>query len=691
MPSFLSFLEFSNRKMSESQYCSRLCRLIEDSLRSYRELEVGSVTKEKEKEILLSLSQVFRIIQLWNKELDSDSDNGSVERLVCEIECLDGCNSHSEEIQCLSQIVVDLVYLLNVNSQYVRHLGSNVLLVASKLVAASGSNWEAFIQCLSVCLYLGISNLHTDPSAHSVIGADDSNRTFLGFVLVIKDKLKGVGWSALAGIIRVLRYSLKHLSSEDDFEPICSFFDSINSSLLNVPWDSLTEIFVESDGAASKSSITEGSFERFMFLGNFVQFLCSLVEQSSGIGTAGGAINKHPVILLTIGLVPKLLSWSPGKQGDNVSNYIRYKLLVLMIRLSVPTYLNFSTTVSWLQLVHNYFGELLCQPVTPLELVQNDSLQGSPFLSSMFDEEVSNVSSLHVKRRAIFIFLTCSFSLINYKGDTIKECTCTSQNLCLPNESELEGCGIKRGFGELYNWLQGQVPTEINLNQKLYSKKCLDFTLSFLRLYLHEDDLLFRVLLLLLSVPFPAETEFQKEKEASQNEKHDLISHVSNVFNPVHLFHLFLSELHYDHQVLLDYLISKDTGISCAEYLLRCLRTICSSWHFFVQFSANGHHENQLSYKKRKVLRDNSTSHDLESSVPEDKSVEGFDEGSKSGGTQYRLAAKPYKKARECLLSLKVSVESLHKKNLFPYNPKVLLKRLWRFEELCLEEDKQYL
>ena len=28
-------------------------------------------------------------------------------------------------------------------------------------------------------------------------------------------------------------------------------------------------------------------------------------------------------------------------------------------------------------------------------------------------------------------------------------------------------------------------------------------------------------------------------------------------------------QLHYDHQVLLDYLISKDTGTSCAEYLLR--------------------------------------------------------------------------------------------------------------------------
>ncbi|XP_062102171.1 uncharacterized protein LOC133811601 isoform X2 [Humulus lupulus] len=666
MPS--SFLaSSSDQKMREPQCCSRLCRLIDDSLRSYRELEVGSVTKEKDKEILLSLSQVFRGIQLWNQELDSDSESGSVERLVCEIKCLDGCSSHSDEIQCLSKIVAELVYLLTVNSQYVRHLASNVLLVVSELVAASGSNWEAFIQCLCFCLDLGIRTLHSDPLAHSVIGADDFNSNFSSFVPVIKDKLKGANWSALAGIMRVLRYILKHLTPENDFELICAFFDSINSCLSNVHWDSLTEIFVESDGGATKSSVTEASLERLLFLGNFVQFLCSLVDQSGAIDTAGSTVNKHPVILLTIVLVPKLLGWFPGKQGDGVSKciiqYIRHKLLVLMIRLSVPTYLNFSTTVSWLQLVHNYFGELLWQPITPLELVQNDSLQGSPFLSSMFDEEVNNVSSPHVQRRAIFLFLRCSFSLINLKGDTVIECTCTAQNLCLPNDSnvELECCGIKRGFAELYHWLQGQ------------------------------DDLLFRVLLLLLSVPFPPETQFQKEKVASQDEKHDMISHVSNIFNPVHLFHLFLSELHYDHQVLLDYLISKDTGISCAEYLLRCLRTICGSWHFFVQFSANGHYENQLSYKKRKFLWDNSTDHDLDSSVPEDKCVEGFAEGSKSGGKQYCLAVKPYKKARECLLSLRVSVESLHNKNLFPYNPKVLLKRLWRFEELCLEEDKQLL
>lgn len=41
----------------------------------------------------------------------------------------------------------------------------------------------------------------------------------------------------------------------------------------------------------------------------------------------------------------------------------------------------------------------------------------------------------------------------------------------------------------------------------------------------------------------------------------------------------------------------------------------------------------------------------------------------------YQIVGQPYYDAKECLLSLRASVESLHQKNLFPYNPKVLLKR----------------
>lgn len=186
-----------------------------------------------------------------------------------------------------------------------------------------------------------------------------------------------------------------------------------------------------------------------------------------------------------------------------------------------------------------------------------------------------------------------------------------------------------------------------------------DFAKSFLQLYIKEDDVLFKVLLQLLSVPFCAEEQLEKEKGAFQDSEGNTFFRVLDIFDPVLLFHLFLLELSYDHQVLLDYLISKDTGISCAEYLLRCLRKVFDSWSLFVEFSMCRQATNRSS-KRRKVQ------------VWSCK-------GTQNGG-------KYFKEAKGCLLSLKNSIESLHRKNLFPYNPNVLLNRLTRFQELCLEE-----
>lgn len=45
--------------------------------------------------------------------------------------------------------------------------------------------------------------------------------------------------------------------------------------------------------------------------------------------------------------------------------------------------------------------------------------------------------------------------------------------------------------------------------------------------------------------------------------------------------------------------------------------------------------------------------------------------GSKHG----RKVRLPFEDAKDCLLSLKSSIDSLHQKNLFPYNPGVLLRR----------------
>lgn len=44
-------------------------------------------------------------------------------------------------------------------------------------------------------------------------------------------------------------------------------------------------------------------------------------------------------------------------------------------------------------------------------------------------------------------------------------------------------------------------------------------------------------------------------------------------------------------------------------------------------------------------------------------------------GSHEKNRSHTFKNAKECLLSVKRSVEELHQKNLFPYNPMPLIKR----------------
>ncbi|RWW33294.1 hypothetical protein GW17_00001989 [Ensete ventricosum] len=84
------------------------------------------------------------------------------------------------------------------------------------------------------------------------------------------------------------------------------------------------------------------------------------------------------------------------------------------------------------------------------------------------------------------------------------------------------------------------------------------------------DDMLFDILLLLLDSPVISLQVCSNGEETSFEEmKKDIIYNISSIFNPIYLFHMFLLLLHYDHLVLVDYLLSKDLGIRFLQYLLR--------------------------------------------------------------------------------------------------------------------------
>ncbi|KAG5528736.1 hypothetical protein RHGRI_029407 [Rhododendron griersonianum] len=648
-------------------------------------------------------TKFFRQIQQWIHELDEDSNDNVV---VVKVAASDHETSLRHDHDCLPKLIGDLILFLSFESQFVQHLAGNILVAISDYMVASGGNWGEFMRSLCVCLELAISNALLHSLEHPTTKALVSNRDSSSAIISLTSKLTKANWSSVACVGRVFRNILKHLKEDLDDQLLEVYLNSISSCLPNLPWKSLDQLHDDQNCEAVK--ISNGNFysrvgqldSTLLFRGTLVQIFCSLINSSVWMEAAGVTLNTHPVICEISDLIPRLLAWCLGHGDRNnmgMSEYFRHKMLlnvlksagvglklvqasrsvgglklVLMIRLSFQLHLEYSLLVSWLHLIHKYFDDLLVLQMAQLASDQ-DSLEGSPFLSSVSPVGMCSMTPSHLQRLALFLFLRCSLCLVSMRDESAEECHCAHMKLCMV--SDLECCSRKTGLSELYWWLQGHLPAETFVVCESYYSRCTNFSLSFLRLFIHE--VLLKVLKCCVGTVSVLPPMFQSMK---------LLVGGSHVF----LIHIML---HYDHEVLLDYLISKDTGANSAEYLLRSLRGVCDSWYVFVEFSTEEGIVNmtdvyKLSAKKRKVVADESEilGHLPSSSVkskgilsPGKQRLKDLMNGSK----HYRTKKLPFENAKDCLLSLKKSLQSLHKKHLFPYNPKVLLQRLMRFQELC--------
>ncbi|CAK7339445.1 unnamed protein product [Dovyalis caffra] len=277
--------------MSPDSKFSRLCCLVDNCLNPH--LPGPETAKAKEKDLLISLSQILREIQAWIRELDFNSDKET----EGEKKCYGESELHHEEHNCLIKIVTDLMLLLTVEKQYVQHLAGNVLVVFSEFLALSGKEWDSFIDLMCTCLQLAIANVFSCSWEPSRTGAEYSNRDSSSYV-VLKSTLKGANLSTAAGIVQVLRNILKHLKQECDDQLIEVYLGSVSSLLSNVLWDSMDEILVgqgcdtwdgDPQNCYSKDASVFRSFgakePKVLFLGNFIQFLSSMVELSSAVET----------------------------------------------------------------------------------------------------------------------------------------------------------------------------------------------------------------------------------------------------------------------------------------------------------------------------------------------------------------------------------------------------------------------
>ncbi|KAI0501536.1 hypothetical protein KFK09_016481 [Dendrobium nobile] len=681
---------------------SRLCDLISAHLRPYLDPQPARLAKETERALLLSLTMVRREIQQWmtkSPREPEDMGGGSYLNHCCHDSSLQTfVGAH----RCLCNIISAMVAFLNADSHFVRHAAGNILLSISHFLIKHEHLWAQLLQLIWFILEDAMSTIFSCPDllAPAVIHVDDclvlhertsgvitdQNLQSARFPALLKSWLLNVNQFMVVQLFQTLRNILKSLKHDsNDLEEV--FIQYAVSSLIKMPWDLLDEIFNccctnqlsfrQVDESDIRSSLTG---VKDLLLGAILQLCCSIVEPHDFEADGNSPFKELSVYLKFSNLVPKLLSWcfvyQLGSGREYLFEYLRHKSLIMMIRFSFHSHWKNSHPESWLKFLNQFFGEILHWSFSGCDASSEICLEESPFFASSLEGDKSYTR--HLQRLAIFLLFKCSFTMA-CAGETSKKCSCREETtfglqLCRKQ------CHLD--LLEIFTWLQRCCPLEKFQNCRNYYESCSSFAISFLQLYMEEDDMFFKMLLQLLDAPFSSWQNENSNKIGSIGANNDILCHFASIFCPIRLFHLFLLLLHYDHLVLVDYLISKDTGLHCLQYLLRCLRLICDSWPAFVQFSnfenkSDNHHQ-----KRRKIHREEDESPTLKSSTTAFRRQ--ILRRHKNFQCTYEVSdSHNFEKAKGCLHSLKISLGELQRKCLFPYNSKPLLKSLDRFLELC--------
>ncbi|XP_039827795.1 uncharacterized protein LOC120689560 isoform X2 [Panicum virgatum] len=501
----------------------------------------------------------------------------------------------------------------------------------------------------------------TDSNSHNVTCSSTSITSFMTVLDQCGFNISGQIMPSLFQVLHAILKFLKHSDSELKDNFICLSVHHIQ----NMPWVTFHQLHTGELANCIKDSgfgFCNDSTQSGILTGSLLQLLCSLLEQSYLEGT-----DRQDMYVKLVDIIPKIVA-SLQEQHDgpeSLHQYLKHKFLMVMMRLKPYMQQHCSHIVCCLKLLRQYFHDLIHEPISQHIAKLDSCLEGSPFLLNMVGlVENQDKSTRHLQRQAIYLFLSCSICLSYNRNDGTVKCSCKRNDCFLGHK--VQGCSDHCscvGLSEISDWFQ-----RCYLDMSFDSKSSTDFALSFLELYMEEDDMLFSILLQLLDAPH---VFLKIDMETTELIGAKLFS---SIFDPIHLFHLLLLLLHYDHMVLVDYLISKDVGVHCAQYLLRCLCLVLQSWHAFVHDSVYLTKIEKLDCKRQRTSRDINNAG--ASSSKEYKNGSGCD---KEGKNSQKL----FLNAKVCLYSLKRTVEDLQKKGLFPYNPKPLLRSLARFEQLC--------
>ncbi|KAI5071213.1 hypothetical protein GOP47_0013464 [Adiantum capillus-veneris] len=378
-----------------------------------------------------------------------------------------------------------------------------------------------------------------------------------------------------------------------------------------------------------------------LMLAALLRFLCSFIHL---LCIHPGAINmarilpKNHMMALFVPFLEGVSQYclSPHQTGF-LSHYLCHKFLMLMFRLH-------SWFIEWPPLASTC-SEILRSNTNNLcpSLFVKQTSPPAPLLLSPF-AACHAQSKAHLfpfsvafwpEKHAVFLIFKLEFSSarIPYgsstrKGDVWLLKWLLSQ-MSLPGDPSISGTAV------LANWLAS----------------------SFLQIFIDEDMLLLEILLLLQDCPISDLFSRSSDYDSSPIAQKLLVE----VFKPIRLFAVFLSLISYDHSVMIDFLIAKDTGVVCLQYLLRSMRLVRSTWPELLSLSDT---PSTLTGTESFCQVDNQAVKQLHSSA------------SFAHKASWHDKVIDINRVVISMMKLKHAIKKLHEKHAFPYNPSPLLKHL---------------
>ena len=159
--------------------------------------------------------------------------------------------------------------------------------------------------------------------------------------------------------------------------------------------------------------------ERELVLGSLLQILCSLVHvivSKNGEVEGGNILNQWPMVAKVNELIPafsiQVLAPHSHSCHDCISDFLRHKLLMLMIRISDCFLQKPCTFILWLDLLWKHAADLLGYSLPDRE-IHEISLVGSLFWTSLHHCNKDSVTCKHhLQSHAIYFLFKCSLILI---------------------------------------------------------------------------------------------------------------------------------------------------------------------------------------------------------------------------------------------------------------------------------------